>query len=80
MGLDVLAAGSPSVVQGCEGGGATDVLESTAAAGASGLQYDAITDMCTYVWKTAKTWAGQCLTLRLVTKDGGVHEAAFDLR
>ena len=60
-GLDVLVPGSPaSNRHGCEAGGTVDALENTASAGQTGLTYDAATGRYTYVWKTQKSWTGQC--------------------
>jgi len=77
-GLAILAAGSPTVQFGaCSDSAAVDAIEQTAAAGASGLQYDPDTDTYTYVWKTSKSWAGTCGTLVVALADGTSHTALF---
>jgi hypothetical protein len=77
-GLAILAAGSPTVQFGaCSDSAAVDAIEQTAAAGASGLQYDPYTDTYTYVWKTSKSWAGTCGTLVVALADGTSHTALF---
>ena len=73
QGLNIFAAGAPSVSVGpCSGGQSTDL-----AAQSQGLQYDAFTDTYSYVWKTAKSWAGQCGTLHLRLADGSDYTAVF---
>ena len=42
----------------------------------SGLNYDAVTDQYTYVWKTNSGWTG-CRKLILTLVDGSRHEARF---
>lgn len=54
-----------------------DAIEQTATAGASGLSYDADSDLYTYVWKTGKSWAGKCGTLTVQLADGTTHTALF---
>ena len=49
-------------------------------AGASSLQYDAITDTYTYVWKTERAWAGSCRRLVVGLTDNSRHAAEFSLR
>ena len=78
QGTDVLAAGSPTVMFGpCSSSSATDEIEQTVTAGASGLKYDAAADQYTYVWKTDKAWAGKCATFSLQLSDGTTHTALF---
>jgi hypothetical protein len=80
-GLGILAAGSPSSQQvGCNSSAPLDEIEQTSTAGGSSLQYDALTDTYTYVWKTQKAWAGQCRRLSVKLADGTVHEALFSFR
>ena len=80
-GLDVLVPGSPaSNRHGCEAGGTVDALESAASAGQTGLTYDAATGRYTYVWKTQKSWTGQCRTFVLLLDDGSQHTAEFRFR
>ena len=76
--LGVLAVDSPTVEFGaCSPSAPVDAIEQTAAAGASGLTYDAETDVYTYVWKTQKSWAGKCGTLIVRLTDGTTHTALF---
>jgi hypothetical protein len=77
QGLNIFAAGYPKFVASPCAGGATDVIESTVTANASGLTYDAATDTYNYVWKTEKTWAGHCGTLNVTLADGSSHTANF---
>lgn len=65
---------------GCAGGSRTDALETTAAAGASGLTYDAATDRYTYVWKSQKSWAKSCRELVVTLADGSTHTALFQFK
>jgi hypothetical protein len=78
MGLDILAANSPSsypVV--CEAVAAGDAIEQTVTAGGSSLSYDAISGQYIYVWKTSKGWANTCRQLELKLVDGTTHYALF---
>jgi hypothetical protein len=71
MGLDIFAAGYPASALSFDN--ATPVADGIiqdVAAGASGLQYDPIADLYTYVWKTDKSWAGTQRQLQLQLKDG----------
>ena len=52
-------------------------VEETLAAGASSLQFDALTGQYTYVWKTEKAWAGTCRQLVLTFTDGTTQRANF---
>ncbi|MDT0165756.1 PxKF domain-containing protein [Actinotalea sp. AC32] len=56
----------------------TDVVEEIATAGASGLQYDVLTDTYTYVWKTDKAWAGTSRQLVIALADGSTRTASFN--
>ena len=79
-GLDIMAAGYPtSNVAACEAPAGDDAIESTLTAGSSSLSFDAAADQYVYVWKTEKTWAGQCRQLRVKLADGTVHAANFKL-
>lgn len=76
LGLGVLF-GTPKATQfACGGSSGSDVVETTTS-GASGLQYDPLTNTYTYVWKTEKSFAGTCRTFRLVLDDGTVRTADF---
>jgi len=81
QGMSVLAAGYPtSNVAACNAEAGDDPLELTLTAGSSGLNYDAAADQYVYVWKTDKSWAGQCRQLRVKLADGTVHAANFKLK
>lgn len=81
LGLEVLAPGSPSSQRvACTNGGALDAVEVTITAGASALQYDSLTGLYSYVWKTNKAWTGTCRLLNLELTDGSVHQAMFLFR
>ncbi|MGN6245466.1 MAG: PxKF domain-containing protein, partial [Motilibacteraceae bacterium] len=80
-GTDIFAAGYPaSASHACGSTTQGDPLEETVTPGASELSYDAGTDRYQYVWKTAKSWSGQCRTLTVKLADGSVHTAEFRLR
>ena len=77
-GLGVIATGYPlSQPVACASGAPVDVVELTLTAGNSSLSYDVATDTYTYVWKTAKAWAGTCRLLTLRLSDGSDHTALF---
>jgi hypothetical protein len=78
QGLAILAAGSPTSRQvQCDSSLPPDPVEQTVTAGASGLSYDAATDVYTYTWKTDKAWAGTCRELTVTLIDGTSHSALF---
>jgi hypothetical protein len=81
QGLSIFATGYPKVqTVACGSGAATDEIEQTVTAGASGLQYDAATGQYSYTWKTDKSWAGSCRQLILKLVDGSEHIAGFQFR
>jgi|1186.fasta_scaffold16415_2 hypothetical protein len=78
FGLGIMAVGSPaSQAVACGSTAPIDAIEETVTAGASSLQYDAITGIYTYVWKTEKAWASSCRRLSVRLDDGSVHTASF---
>lgn len=78
QGLDILAAGSPTITfTACNAGASVDAVEETVTAGGSSLSYDLVADQYVYVWKTVKTWAGKCGTFTLKLDDGTAHSALF---
>jgi lysophospholipase L1-like esterase len=80
QGLDILASGSPTSVRvDCDTSAPKDPIETTTTS-QSGLQYDATSGQYTYVWKTAKAWAGTCRRLTLDLKDGSEHTALFQFK
>jgi alpha-tubulin suppressor-like RCC1 family protein len=46
----------------------------------AGLSYSPGTDRYQFVWKTQKSWAGQCRTLIVTLADGTTHTAEFRFR
>ncbi len=79
-GLDIFAAGSPASSTSPCGSGSVDQLEQTANPNSSGLTYDPVTQIYTYVWKTQKSWANTCRTLSLTFSDGSESRAWFAFR
>jgi predicted extracellular nuclease len=78
QGLDVLAMGYQVSQQiDCVSGTLVGNPEEIKTPGSSGLTYDPITDMYTYVWKTAKPWAGTCRLLTVMLNDGTAQQAGF---
>jgi hypothetical protein len=78
QGLSILAAGYPASKQvSCSTGEAADEIEQTVTAGSSSLSYDAASGTYTYVWKTDKSWTGQCRELTVRLLDGTDHIANF---
>ncbi len=80
-GLEIFAAGSPSSRPlSCDANAPTDPVEQTVSAGGSSLAYDAATDTYTYVWKTARSWAGTCRQLDLAFADDTSAQAKFSFK
>jgi hypothetical protein len=75
-GLGILSSAPTSHQADC-GSGEIGQLVAPSPAGSSGLQYDAASDTYTWVWKTDKTWAGNCRTLTVALDDGTEHTALF---
>jgi hypothetical protein len=82
QGLNILASGSPTAqLIACDNGAAVnDLTDTTSTVGNSGLSYDATTQQYTYVWKTAKNWAGTCRQFSLKLVDGTTHLANFQFK
>ena len=81
QGLAIFAAAYPrSQAIACDSGASVDSIEQTLNAGGSSLQYDPLTDMYTYVWKTDKAWAGTCRQLVLGLADGTFQRANFTFK
>jgi probable HAF family extracellular repeat protein len=80
LGLDVLAAGSPSSrAIDCTTGESTDSVEQTVTAPSSKLTYNATSGTYTYTWKTTKSWSG-CREFVLTLSDGTEHTALFQFK
>jgi hypothetical protein len=79
QGLDILAAGYPTVQQvDCQT--TSQLIGDPSAikpAGKSGLSYDPLTGWYNYVWKTDKAWVGTCRALTIQLSDGTRHVAYF---
>jgi hypothetical protein len=78
QGLNILD-GNPQIQFTNCGPEPLDAIETTTA-GNSSLTYDPVTDQYTYVWKTDKSWKGQCGTLVLYLIDGTQHTAKFQFK
>jgi predicted extracellular nuclease len=80
-GLDIFAAGSPtSVVVPCPTSASVDLVQEVAAAAASTLVYDPVTDRYIFTWRTQKAWADTCRQLVITLTDGTQHRANFMFR
>ncbi|TAK02267.1 MAG: hypothetical protein EPO36_02720 [Chloroflexota bacterium] len=77
FGLDIFADGYPASRRITSTGAQTDAVEITLAATNSGLSYDPVTGVYTYIWKTDKAWAGTCRQLVLRLADGSEYLADF---
>ena len=81
-GLDIFAVGYPKLQPTACPASPTDnpVEEAPAAAAGSGLTYDAASNQYTYVWKSAKGWAGTCGDLVMKLADGHEYSARFQFK
>jgi hypothetical protein len=80
-GLAIFKNGYPAATITTCASGASDAIEETVTANASGLQYDATSNTYTYVWKTDKAkMSGKCVTLDLGLIDGSSRTARFKLK
>ena len=78
FGLNILAAGSPSSAKvECSSEGTPDDIETTTTAN-SGLSFGG--GQYSYVWRTEKSWRGQCRRFTLNLIDGTTHFANFKFR
>lgn len=79
--LSAVTAISSSASSSCEAPvpGATADPD-TVSATLSSLKLDPTTGRFTYVWKTDRSWAGQCRVLTVALKDGSAHQVLFQLR
>jgi hypothetical protein len=81
QGLNIFASGYPtSNTAPCDAEAGGDTVETTVTASASSLTYDTTANQYIYVWKTEKSWAGQCRQLRVKLIDGTVHAANFKFK
>jgi predicted extracellular nuclease len=80
-GLSIFAAGYPlSQRISCDTSAPLADVEETLTAGNSSLSYSAGDDRYNYVWKTEKSWAGQCRQLVVKLVDGTTHVANFKFK
>lgn len=80
QGLNILAAGSPTVTAyTCDSGAQLNPLKTTGG-NKSGLSYSASTDVYTFSWKTQKTWVGTCRHFVLTFTDGESYTADFQFK
>jgi len=79
QGMGIFQSNPASGVIAC---GATDgdAIEETYTAGSSSLQYDPGSNQYIYVWKTEKSWVGQCRILQVRLKDGTSKTALFKFK
>ena len=76
-GLDIFLEGYPKfVTSACDNSDTQAPVEATTAS-PGGLSYDPAANQYTYVWKTAKAWAGRCGLFQLGLQDGSNHQALF---
>ena len=64
-GLDIFENGYPQVQSVSCSSESADVVEETFAAEPSHLTYSSGNDQYTYLWRTDRSWAGQCKKLEL---------------
>jgi hypothetical protein len=76
-GLAILAAGFPTSVQVACPAGNTPTGSVGATAAKSGLSYNVLTGVYTYVWETKASWKGTCRLLQVKLTDNTTHEATF---
>jgi CSLREA domain-containing protein len=78
FGLNIFAPGYPaSGITACNSSSPADAIEETVSAGGSSLTYDAASDRYHYVWKTEKSWKGQCRVLLVKLNDGNTYIVQF---
>lgn len=77
-GLDIFTTGYPASQNiGCDSSKPIDPIEGTVVAGSSSLSYNTVIDQYNYIWKTDKSWTGNCKQLTILLKDGTYHNASF---
>jgi hypothetical protein len=78
--LGVVASAHYAIV-GCPDGEETvEELMETDDSGKSGLHFDDTDQQFVYVWKTLKSWRGNCADFVLTLDDDSVHRASFAFR
>jgi hypothetical protein len=81
QGLSIFMAGFPvSGVYPCSASEPVVDIEQTVTAGGSSLNYDSVANQYVYVWKTDKSWAGQCRQLVVRLVDGSEKRANFQFK
>jgi hypothetical protein len=80
-GLSIFAAGYPRSQQiPCDPNATVDGVDQILTAGSSSLSFDAGSNQYTYVWKTDKSWTGQCRQLVLRFPSGSSRRADFKFK
>jgi YVTN family beta-propeller protein len=75
LGLDVLAAGSPSSGRvDCDHPGTPTTTEPASSKSGRGLLYNPGTGHYVFLWQTKKSWKGTCRAFVLALNDGSVHQ------
>ncbi|MEN3281960.1 MAG: hypothetical protein V7607_3100 [Solirubrobacteraceae bacterium] len=81
LGLDVLAAGSPSSgAVDCANPGRPTATEPALSKSGRGLFYDVATGHYVFLWQTRKSWKGTCRAFVLTLNDGSVHQLTVNFR
>jgi YVTN family beta-propeller protein len=74
LGLDVLAAGSPSSGRvDCDNPGTPTKTEPALSKSGRGLFYNQHSGHYVFLWQTKKSWKGTCRAFTLALNDGSVH-------
>ena len=76
-GLAIFAVGFPTSAQVTCPAGTTPTSPVATTSAKSGLSYNALTGIYTYVWETKASWKGTCRLLRVKLADNSVREASF---
>ena len=76
-GRAIFAVGFPTSAQVTCPAGTTPTSPVATTSAKSGLSYNALTGIYTYVWETKASWKGTCRLLRVKLADNSVREASF---
>ena len=76
-GLAIFAVGFPTSAQVTCPAGTRPTSPVATTSAKSGLSYNALTGIYTYVWETKASWKGTCRLLRVKLADNSVREASF---
>jgi 6-phosphogluconolactonase len=81
LGLDVLAAGSPSSGRvDCANPGEPSSTEPALSKWGRGLRFYPRTGHYVFIWQTKKSWSGTCRVFLLGLNDGSVHRLVVNFR